>query len=161
MRNEYFQYLQIKASGANYFTDPWNYIDSVPPVMVLLIAIMNVLKINTQAAESIESIMKSLGSLFMWLKLLYFLRIYPATGYLVRMIVQVIQEMKVFLLFLLITIIAVSDAQISIQENDKELDPARGFFDFLWKNFKRFIASVYTTYDMILGGNGFTPQTQF
>lgn len=161
MRNEYFQYLQIKASGANYFTDPWNYIDSVPPVMVLLIAIMNVLKINTQAAESIESIMKSLGSLFMWLKLLYFLRIYPTTGYLVRMIVQVIQEMKVFLLFLLITIIAVSDAQISIQENDKELDPARGFFDFLWKNFKRFIASVYTTYDMILGGNGFTPQTQF
>lgn len=46
----------------------------------------------------------------MWLKLLYFLRIYRTTGYLVRMIVQVIQEMKVFLLVLLITILAVADA---------------------------------------------------
>jgi len=63
--------------------EPWNYIDLVPPVMVLLITIINALNIST----SIESILKSMGSLFMWLKLLYFLRIYRTTGYLVRMIV--------------------------------------------------------------------------
>jgi hypothetical protein len=100
--------------------------------------------------------MKSLGSLLLWLKLLYFLRIYRSTGYLVRMIVQVIQEMKVFLLFLLITILAVSDSQISIQEYDKDLDTINTFYDFIIHNFRRFFASAYTTYNMILGGDGFT-----
>ena len=80
IRNEY---NQIKSMGANYFLEPWNYIDLVPPVMVLLITMINALNISTD----IESILKSSGSLFMWLKLLYFLRIYRTTGYLVRMIV--------------------------------------------------------------------------
>jgi hypothetical protein len=72
------------------------------------------------------------------------------------MIVQVIQEMKVFLLFLLITILAVSDSQISIQEYDKDLDTINTFYDFIIHNFRRFFASAYTTYNMILGGDGFT-----
>ncbi len=92
--------------GTAYFMEPWNYIDLVPPIMVLLITLINWFDIDI----SFEPILKSLGSLFMWLKLLYFMRIYRTTGYLVRMIVQVIQEMKVFLLVLLITILAVADA---------------------------------------------------
>ncbi len=77
---------QIMNSGLNYFMEPWNYIDLVPPITVLTIAGINFFAIDT----SYESIIKSVGSLFMWLKLLYFLRIYKTTGYLVRMIVQVI-----------------------------------------------------------------------
>jgi hypothetical protein len=50
MRNEYFQYLQTKESGGNYFTGAWNYIDAMPPVMVLLIAIMSVLNVNSPVA---------------------------------------------------------------------------------------------------------------
>ena len=122
--------------------EPWNYIDLVPPVMVLLITMINALNIST----AIESILKSMGSLFMWLKLIYFIRIYRTTGYLVRMIVQVIQEMKVFLLVLLITIVAVADAQISIQEYDKDLDGINTFWSFIAHNLSRFFASVNTTY---------------
>jgi len=137
--------------------EPWNYIDLVPPVMVLLITMINTLSISTP----IESVLKSMGSLFMWLKLLYFMRIYRTTGYLVRMIVQVIQEMKVFLLVLLITILAVADAQISIQEYDKDLDSINTLWEFIGHNLSRFIASVNVTYSMILGGDGFTAQDQY
>jgi hypothetical protein len=139
IRNEY---NQIQSMGINYFMEPWNYIDLVPPVMVLLITMINALSINTP----FESILKSMGSFFMWLKLLYFLRIYRTTGYLVRMIVQVIQEMKVFLLVLLITILAVADAQISIQEYDKDLDGIKTFWEFIGHNLSRFVASVNITY---------------
>jgi hypothetical protein len=70
-------------SGLKYLLEPWNYIDMVPPVVVLWIAVINSLGIDA----SLEGILKSVGSLFMWLKLLYFLRIYKTTGYLIRMIV--------------------------------------------------------------------------
>jgi len=58
--------------------------------------------------------MKSIGSLLMWIKLLYFCRIYKATGYLIRIIIKVIFGMKTFLGVFLITILAVSDSYISI-----------------------------------------------
>jgi hypothetical protein len=54
--------------------------------------------------------------------------------------------MKVFLLVLLITIVAVADAQISIQEYDKDLDSIITFWSFIAHNLSRFFASVNTTY---------------
>lgn len=46
----------------------------------------------------------------MWLKMLYFLRIYKQTGYQIRMISKVLYGMKTFLFVLLVTILAVTDA---------------------------------------------------
>lgn len=46
----------------------------------------------------------------MWIKLLYFLRIFRSTGYLIRMIVEVLSDMGIFLLVLLITLTAFGDA---------------------------------------------------
>jgi len=54
--------------------------------------------------------------------------------------------MKVFLLVLLITIVAVADAQISIQEYDKDLDSIITFWSFIAHNLSGFFASVNTTY---------------
>ncbi len=64
-------------SRLSYFKDLWNYIDFTPPLVVMIIAFINVTGINTKW----ESVFKSIGSLFMWLKMLYFLRIYKQTGY--------------------------------------------------------------------------------
>jgi hypothetical protein len=48
----------------------------------------------------------------MWLKFLYFLRIFQKTGYLIRIIVEVVIDMRHFLLILLLTIIAIGDAML-------------------------------------------------
>lgn len=50
----------------------------------------------------------------MWFKLLYFMRLFKNTGYLIRMVLEVIYGMRVFLLFLLIAIFAFSDAFLSL-----------------------------------------------
>jgi hypothetical protein len=50
------------------------------------------------------------STFFMWLKFLYFLRVYESTGYLVRMIMSVIYDMKVFLFLLILTIVAFGDS---------------------------------------------------
>jgi len=46
----------------------------------------------------------------MWFKLIYFMRTEEATGYLVRMIIEVAKDMVVFMMVLAITIIAYADA---------------------------------------------------
>lgn len=68
---------QIMLSRYSYFKDLWNYVDFTPPIVVMIIAIINVIEIDTKW----ESGLKSIGSLFMWLKMLYFLRINKQTGY--------------------------------------------------------------------------------
>jgi hypothetical protein len=77
---------QILISRLTYFKDLWNYIDFTPPLVVMIIAFINVFAIQTKW----ESVLKSIGSLFMWLKLLYFLRIFKRTGYQIRMISKVL-----------------------------------------------------------------------
>jgi hypothetical protein len=77
---------QIMISRLSYFKDLWNYVDFTPPLVVMIIAFINIIGINTKW----ESVFKSIGSLFMWLKMLYFLRIYKKTGYQIRMISKVL-----------------------------------------------------------------------
>ena len=60
--------------------------------------------------------MKAIISLFVWLKLLYFLRIFEETGYLIRIIIQVCADMRFFLLVLLLTIIAFGEAVKSFSD---------------------------------------------
>jgi hypothetical protein len=101
---------QILYQGWKYMLEAWNYIDLVPPVIVLLITFVNMSGIET----SWEKTAKSIGSLAMWLKLLYFFRVNKSTGYLIRMIAKVVYGMRTFLMVLAITILAVADSFISI-----------------------------------------------
>jgi hypothetical protein len=145
---------QIMISRLTYFKDLWNYIDFTPPLVVMIIAFINVFAIQTKW----ESIFKSIGSLFMWLKLLYFLRIFKRTGYQIRMISKVLLGMKTFLLVLFVTILAVTDAQLSIKKKD-DMVGVTGIWPYIAFRFKQFFYAVYNTYQMILG-NGQDLETQ-
>jgi hypothetical protein len=57
-------------------------------------------------------------SLILWLKLLYFLRIFKSTGYYIRTIIEVIMDIKYFLLMLLLTIMAFGDSMRQISESN-------------------------------------------
>lgn len=54
----------------------------------------------------------------MWIKLLYFLRIFKSTGYLIRLIVEVVNDMGIFLLVLLITLTAFGDAMLRLSQSN-------------------------------------------
>jgi len=56
----------------------------------------------------------SVAVFFMWLKLLYFLRIFEDTGYLIRMIIEVVADMRFFLLILFVAQIAFGNAMLMI-----------------------------------------------
>jgi hypothetical protein len=106
---------QFMGEGIGYFGSIWNYIDIIPPIGIyLLTAIIVAGQYDYFIPESIDRSIQSIVTFFMWFKILYFLRIYRSTGYLISMIFEVIKDMRFFLLVLLITIIAFGDSMVSI-----------------------------------------------
>ena len=69
-------------------------------MIFFLIIVHGYMQIN---ADDIREVYIYLA-LLMWAKLLYFLRIFKQTGYLIRMLLNVIADFKIFLVVLLITI---------------------------------------------------------
>lgn len=77
----------------------------------------------------------------MWFKFLYFFRIFKSYGYLTRLIILVISDMKDFLVVLFITIVAFSDSLLTISLGNT---PDQRFVT-------DFTDSIIYTYRIVLG----------
>jgi hypothetical protein len=92
--------------------------------MMVIIQVVNGL--GGDLGETLERSILAISTFFMWLKLLYIMRIFKKTGYLIRMIVEVMKDMRVFLLLLLITILAFGDSFLRLSLGN---DPGEGESD--------------------------------
>jgi hypothetical protein len=131
--------VQIKNDGFGYFTSVWNYIDVITPSTILSVLTINAFQIPID--KGTERTIQAIGVFFMWFKFLYFFRIFKSYGYLTRLIILVISDMKDFLVVLFITIVAFSDALLTISLGNKEED--RFVTDFT--------DSIIYTYRIVLG----------
>lgn len=114
---------QFWSDKMEYFTTIWNYLDIIPCVGVFTMIIMNFIAYGVEDATVTSRQIQAVTSLFMWLKVLYFLRIYKATGYYIHLISQTIFDMRFFALILAITVIAFGDAMYNISvSNPAEVD---------------------------------------
>jgi hypothetical protein len=108
-----FYFLAISGSRLNdqgpieYFSSIWNYFDFFPPLVNSTVVIM--FYFSDERLE-IEPTLMSITSVMMWTKLLNFFRLHEETGYIIRMLIQVIIDMKIFMFVLFITILAFADA---------------------------------------------------
>eukprot|EP00347_Sterkiella_histriomuscorum_P009906 403339425 len=136
LRNELIQCVD---EGWHYFKSVWNYIDIITPVIILSLLVIN--GFDIKLSYSLERILQAIGVFFMWFKFLYFFRIFKSFGYLTRLIILVIYDMKHFLVVLFFTIVAFSDSFLTLSNgNDDEDKFVDGFFD-----------SIIYTYRIILG----------
>ena len=106
--------------------------------------------------------MQATMSLMLWLKMLYFLRIFKTTGYLVRIIIEVIVDMRHFLFILLLTFIAFGDAIYNINTSNDSPFISGGYIgsivyiyrmslgDFMLDESAGDIGNVATTYIWVL-----------
>lgn len=102
-----------------YFTNVWNQIDLIAPSSVICVMILTLLEkygyeIKVDASRS----MLAISTLAMWFKLLYFLRIFKTTGYLMRALVETIFDMWVFLLVYVIAVFGFGDALLKISDGN-------------------------------------------
>ena len=91
---------------------------------------------------TLERSILSIVTFFMWMKFLYFLRIFKNTGYLIRMISEVVVDMRHFFLVLFICVAAFGDSLLTLSYGNPEGEDRfiHGFVD-----------SLIYTYRMILG----------
>jgi len=95
---------------------------------MLIIALIT-MKLNTFYNDNYDPsdfiyTIHSVATLLMWIKFLYFLRIFRSTGYLVRTLTDVIYDMKVFLLILFIVYFGFGEAFLRLSEKS---DPEAQF----------------------------------
>lgn len=109
----------------------WNYLDIIPPILLLAFIPFELLGffdkvlvdgILVNPNGTLEATMQATMSLFLWLKLLYFLRIFQSTGYLIRIIIEVVYDMRHFMFVLMLTFVAFGDAMLSISSSNEDAD---------------------------------------
>lgn len=121
--------------------------DFIPPILLLafiplvVIGYFNPDESGFKPNADLEAVLSATMILLLWLKFLYFLRIFQETGYLIRIITEVVYDIRHFLLLLLLTIVAFGDSMRSISTSN----PAE-------EQFIVSIVGVFTyVYRMILG----------
>ncbi|CDW84531.1 wd-40 repeat protein [Stylonychia lemnae] len=121
---------QILNQGFTYMISVWNYTDILPPIFIITVVSLHlIVYYKSKDDESydpnnfIETI-HSIACLLMWAKFLYFLRIFYSTGYLIRMLSNVVWDMKVFLLILFLVYFGFGEAFLRLSENS---DPEASF----------------------------------
>jgi len=108
---------QMREDGLEYFASIWNIIDIGPCIILPGLVVANLFGAFDNVATDEEgghlealSVSASAATLLLWLRFLYFLRIFEATGAYIRAIVEVIKDMKFFLLILMITMMSFGDS---------------------------------------------------
>lgn len=88
----------------------------------------------------------------MWFKFLYFFRLLKETGYLIRMIMEVISDMRYFMLVMLITICAFGNATLVLVTGYPESAVGDDGVAYDPRFISSWIGCVKYTYEVILGG---------
>ena len=126
-----------------YLTSIWNYIDTVPPLLIFVNIAIDHLDMYFDVDVHTERALQAICTFFMWLKFLYFLRIFKNTGYLIKMIIAVIYDMRHFMLVLMVAVCAFGDTFYSISMGN----PAGSEDRFI----TNFIGALIYSYRMALG----------
>ena len=94
----------MKSLRWEYLGSLWNYADFVPPLLLILIVLLDVFTTSQgKTVRSIRHAMQAFICFGMWVKVFYFLRIFRNTGFFVNMLIRVMYQIKVFgLLYVLI-----------------------------------------------------------
>jgi len=106
--------IQIKSNGISYFFDVWNVVD----VGSLS---LNALYVYGETTNGIApdqlSVIASICLLLMWFKLFYWMRLFKPFSAFIRMITEIIKDVKVFLVMLLISLSAFANIIFVLNQN--------------------------------------------
>ena len=103
---------QILHKRLLYFGTVWNITDITVPILVLVVISYHLKELQNDDYVKPNFIVTvhTFCSLLIWIKFLYFLRIYEVTSYFIRMLSTVIWEIRTFLLVLMIVYLGFGEA---------------------------------------------------
>lgn len=109
-----------------YLSNLWNYIDVIPLLFVIAAISLSFavsLKDNSYLGYvKWERYLNAFASFFIWFKFLYFFRIFRNFGHLIQTIIEVLIDMRVFLVILFCSILAFSGTYFILAQNNEGED---------------------------------------
>jgi hypothetical protein len=103
----YFLWVEAKqmSDPAEYFTSFWNISDLISYSLCLVVVAFDRLPFDL---NDINRPIASICLIILWIKCFYFLRVFESTSRLIRMIIEIVNDMKNFLMVLVIGIFGFS-----------------------------------------------------
>ena len=103
-----FESYQLYHNGSNYFYDMWNYVDVIPPCLIIYTILLESLASYEKLEATVQTRygLQAFTSFFMWNKIFDFLRIFRDTGFFVNMLKEIIKKSSVFLLLYMLILAA-------------------------------------------------------
>lgn len=142
--NEYIQF-QNESSALKYLTSIWNYVDLIPNIIVLFALTISVLNSENEEVIKWQRYLHAIASFFICIKLLYFLRIFRMYGHLIKTIVEVVVDMKVFMVILLMSLLTFAGSFYILAKNNKDGEVfIESYIDSLLKLFELMLGSFDT-----------------
>jgi len=79
--------VQISEDFFDYWKDVWNYFDFIPPILIITMCFLDQEQLLMKKEEEpFQVAIQAIATLMIWLKFLYYLRIFKETSSLIRMI---------------------------------------------------------------------------
>ena len=117
----YLELQQVKDDFVAYATDFWNILD-----MVSLVACGSfiLLDLFTSTSSEVLNLISAAAVLVLWMKLFYWLRLFKSFSAFIRMISEIVLDIRVFAVMLFIVFIAFGNCIIILNKNraDQEND---------------------------------------
>lgn len=106
--------IQIKSNGLSYFFDVWNVID-------LTSLGINAVYVYGEITNNISygwlQVIGSCAVMLMWFKLFYWMRLFKPFSAFIRMITEIIKDIKVFMVMLIISLMAFANIIFVLNAN--------------------------------------------
>lgn len=151
----YFFLIELRqmfvAGAGKYLSSPWNYLDLIPLALISFSISFENLGFDAKYERPLNAV----ACFFMWIKFLYFWRIFKKTAKFIAMIIAIVGDLKVFMVVFLVTLTAFGNAMYIMSNNNPECEdeclllkeedrPAGKFIE-------SYIDSIFFSYLMSLG----------
>jgi len=100
----YVEAVQFIKTPKEYFTSFWNITDLFSYSLCIMVVLFDRFNVKSSVNRPIASVCL----IILWIKLFYFLRVFESTSRLIRMIIEIVNDMKNFLIVLMIGIVGFS-----------------------------------------------------
>jgi hypothetical protein len=141
IRNLYREIKQVYHVGSivKYFSDPWNILDAASLSLFVAMAVLYL-----SGSESLRYVL-GFGVYLKWFGVLYYLQAFDKTSALIRMIFQIVQDIRGILLVLSILILGVASAFYAIL---RQSGPGAQYGNAIKSLFSVFNMLLFSVYDL-------------
>jgi hypothetical protein len=122
-----FEVFQMIVSGSQYWSDFWNYLDILRSTTFMMYLIFKIMGI----ADSWNYEILSVVTLTSWTRGIAYFRIFSKTRYITKLLVEVLKDMKAFLVILLYSTLSFSFLFFVLKSNSGDDDKKQTFIGYL------------------------------